>query len=109
MKAVIGGMLLLATLAAGSAFGYVQDSDWRWERRAEIRERNHERVMAARERARYRHDALLEASRARAGSHRLRHEMARERHDLLREEGRQRREMTREMRREYRRDFGRVY
>jgi hypothetical protein len=98
MKALLGGMLLLATLAAGSAFGYVQDSEWRAERRLELREH-----------ARYRHEALMEAHRARLEAHRLRHEIARERRDLVREEVRQRREMTREMRREYRRDFGRIY
>jgi len=98
MKALLGGILLLATLAAGSAFGYVQDSEGRDWRRAEMRQRNYERAMAIRERARYRHEAQSEA-------HRLRHEMARERRELVREEARQRREM----RREYRRDFGRVY
>jgi len=109
MKVLIGGALLLATLAAGSAFGYVQDSEWRAERRAEIRARVHEHAMAIRERGRYRHEALLESSRARTEARRLRHEMARERHQLAKEEGRERREMLREMRREYRRDWGRVY
>ena len=49
MKAIVGGVLILAMLAAGSAFAYVvDDSDWCWRMGAVAREQ----ALVARERAR---------------------------------------------------------
>ena len=48
MKAIVGGVLILALLAAGTAFAYVvDDSDWCWQMRSEVRERALEAREAA--------------------------------------------------------------
>ena len=113
MKAIVGGVLILAMLAAGTAFAYVvDDSDWCWQLRSEARERAMEARQAAREAretareqifeakheaARARLEALREATRARI-------DFARERRDILREQMRARREILRDVQRELRRD-----
>jgi hypothetical protein len=101
--------IVLLVLAAGSAFAYVaDDSEWRWQARAEARERAREAREAAREQAHVKREVRRAQIEAKRAAVRDRLEFARERRDYLREQGRIRREAVREFERELRYGWRRI-